>query len=149
MYHCYQERSDKVHLLSYDVREWLKPVNKLTAVGQRKEIHRKGELIRNPKTTVEVEHVKSREPFQGSGSHILCDPMHCSSIPGSSPNLAEPCSAPGEEDFKKTITDVRFVAAGRCVKLMPLIHIVQKTAHFLIVIISLINLCSSSQKLLK
>ena len=99
MYHGYQERSDKVHLLSY-VWEWLKLDIKLTAVGQRKEVPCKSELIRNLKTTIEIEHVKSREPFQGTGSHILCDPMHCSSIPGSSPNLAEPCSAPGEVDFK-------------------------------------------------
>ena len=63
--------------------------------------------------------------------------MHCSSIPGSSPNLAEPCSAPGEVDFKKIITDVRFVAAGRSVKLMPVVYISQETMYFLIIITSL------------
>ena len=130
---CYQERSDKVHLLSYEVWEWLKPVNKLTAVGQRKEIHRKEELKRNLNTIVEVEHVKSREPLQGSGSHILCDPMHCSSIPGSSPNLAEPCSAPGEVDFKKTITDVRFATTGRCVILLSVVYTSQEITYFVII----------------
>ena len=122
MYHGYQERSDKVHLLSYDVWEWVKLDIKLTAEGQRKEVPCKRELIRNLKTTVEDEHVKSREPFQGTGSHILRDPMHCSSIPGSSPNLAEPCSAPGEVDFEKTIRDARFVAMARSVKL-PVVYI--------------------------
>ena len=140
MYHCYQERSDKVHLLSCEVWEWLKLDNKLSVLGQRKETHRKEELIRNLNTTVEVEHVKSREPLQGSGSHILCDPMHCSSIPGSSPNLAEPCSAPGEVDFKKTITDMRFATTGRCVILLSVMSTSQETTYFVIIIISLTNL---------
>ena len=140
MYHCYQERSDKVHLLSCEVWEWLKLDNKLSVLGQRKETHRKEELIRNLNTTVEVEHVKSREPLQGSGSHILCDPMHCSSVPGRSPNLAEPCSAPGEVDFKKTITDVRFATTGRCVILFLVVYTPQETTYFVIIIISLTNL---------